>query len=557
MSTEKIQSIPIEVSSRILRHISRGIYRSPAGALKELVSNAYDAGAKKVTINTGYPVIEKIIVIDNGKGMSSEKFKQIISQIGFSEKNLGEEIEVINSSEKTKRKTIGHYGIGFLAIGQLSKKAVITSKTIGTIKGIRATMDFEQFETHNVNGRIRSKATDESILESKDKSKKNKEDASFNIGICYLQDVEFDKSDKEVSFTKVELFEIREDVQKQISGTGTNRLSPEAEQQRSYSASFEDILKLLRIKESQSAAQKIENKKVPRLREYFYEMLLWELSVYSPLHYPSSKEFKKNGDLYFFSTLANKSEFELTVDGFILSKPFEEWFWEEKNSFSYKIYKWENEVYYNNYKTSAYLIFQPGTMIRPKSLQGCLIRENLVAVGLYDTTFLNYPFNEGNKFNSLTGEIYATGLSGAMNVDRDSFNQTAEEYVALTDWFHEKLYKEVFPDIKKFQQTKESPSRKKSSALVSEVLFEMVGVGKKIKDIKFKGLGKKEKRRIKVEKNTLIINTDHKDCDMSTAKREKLLLASALIINGYVSPDQYELVSDEIEKTKKNLKENG
>ena len=101
MATAKIQSIPIRVSSRILRHISRGIYRSPAGALKELVSNAYDAGAKKVTVSTGYPVIEKITVIDNGKGMSSDKFKQIISQIGFSEKNLGEEIDVVNSQGKT------------------------------------------------------------------------------------------------------------------------------------------------------------------------------------------------------------------------------------------------------------------------------------------------------------------------------------------------------------------------------------------------------------------------------------------------------------------------
>ena len=64
MASPNIETITIEVSSRIIRHISRGIYRSPAGALKELVSNAYDAGARKVTINTGYPTVEKIIVTD-------------------------------------------------------------------------------------------------------------------------------------------------------------------------------------------------------------------------------------------------------------------------------------------------------------------------------------------------------------------------------------------------------------------------------------------------------------------------------------------------------------
>ena len=77
MTKNKIETIPIEVSSRILRHISRGIYRSPAGALKELISNSYDAGAKKVTINSNYPVIDKIIVTDNGCGITKSKFQRM------------------------------------------------------------------------------------------------------------------------------------------------------------------------------------------------------------------------------------------------------------------------------------------------------------------------------------------------------------------------------------------------------------------------------------------------------------------------------------------------
>ena len=77
----------------------------------------------------------------------------------------------------------------------------------------------------------------------------------------------------------------------------------------------------------------------------------------------------------------------------------------------------------------------------------------------------------------------------------------------------------------------------------------------KIKGVKFISFGKKDKRRLRIEGNNLIINTDHKDCDMSTVKREKLLLATALIINGYVTPDEYENVADEIEKTKKIIKE--
>src|ERR1700754_540051 len=116
----------IEVSSRIIRHISRGIYRSPAGALKELISNAYDAGATKVTINTNYPIVDRIIITDNGKGITLQEFKELIKQIGFSKKVAGDKIKLPDS--KQARKIIGHYGIGFLAIGQLAKEAIIISK---------------------------------------------------------------------------------------------------------------------------------------------------------------------------------------------------------------------------------------------------------------------------------------------------------------------------------------------------------------------------------------------------------------------------------------------
>ncbi|MBS1687531.1 MAG: ATP-binding protein [Bacteroidetes bacterium] len=552
-----IESIPIEVSSRILRHISRGIYRSPAGALKELVSNSYDAGSQKVTINTGYPVIDKIVVTDNGKGMTESKFKDIITQIGFSEKNIGEEIDVINSSRKTKRKTIGHYGIGFLAIGQLAKKATIMSKASDSVTGIKVTLDFDQFETHHTKGKTTSKAKDEAEIEREDKKKdRSKPEETFNIGLCTIERVAFDNEYKNFSFTRVELTDIREDVQRQISGAKTSQLFAHADDLKHYSASFQDILKLLREKEKQTSELRINNQKVPRLREYFYEMLLWELAVYSPLPYPNFPIFSKGHELHHFATLSNKTEFELNVDGFILTKPYEEWFWEEKDGFSSKIYKWENEIYYNDYKVSAYLVYQPGTMIRPKAMQGILVRENAVAVGLYDTTFLGYPFNEGTKFNSLTGEIFASGLAGAMNIDRDSFNQTAEEYMALTEWFHKKLYTEVFPEIKLFQKTKESPSRTKSTTLVSEILNSMAKSSKKISKIEFQSLGKSEKNRVKIRNRTIIINSDHKDCDMSAAKREKLLLAMALIIRGYITNEMYEEVSDQLETHKHQIKRN-
>ena len=45
----------IRVHEKALAHLSRGLYRSPASALRKLVSNAWDANATTVAINTNYP----------------------------------------------------------------------------------------------------------------------------------------------------------------------------------------------------------------------------------------------------------------------------------------------------------------------------------------------------------------------------------------------------------------------------------------------------------------------------------------------------------------------
>ena len=38
-----MRTVPIRVSKKILADVSSGIYRTPANALKEIVSNAFDA----------------------------------------------------------------------------------------------------------------------------------------------------------------------------------------------------------------------------------------------------------------------------------------------------------------------------------------------------------------------------------------------------------------------------------------------------------------------------------------------------------------------------------
>src|SRR2546425_2553760 len=101
----------IKVHEKALAHLSRGLYRSPASALRELVSNAWDANATVVRITTNYPHFLQVSVEDNGEGFSKDEFTRLMGgNIGNSEKRP-KNLQLIND-----RPVIGRLGIGMLGI---------------------------------------------------------------------------------------------------------------------------------------------------------------------------------------------------------------------------------------------------------------------------------------------------------------------------------------------------------------------------------------------------------------------------------------------------------
>jgi HSP90 family molecular chaperone len=78
---------PIYLSAKVFGHLSQGLYRTPAGAIKELISNAFDADAHLVKLHTGFPTFETFSCQDNGKGMSQDEFQRLMNRgIGSSYK---------------------------------------------------------------------------------------------------------------------------------------------------------------------------------------------------------------------------------------------------------------------------------------------------------------------------------------------------------------------------------------------------------------------------------------------------------------------------------------
>ncbi|MGE8536623.1 MAG: ATP-binding protein, partial [Chryseobacterium sp.] len=116
-----IDKIPVEISYKIIELFSAGLYSSPNKAFEELVSNSYDAGAKKVCV---YVPSDKSLpdsllwVADNGISMDKDGLKQFW-RIGSSTKRENENIN---------RLPIGKFGIGKLATYILTNKLTLICK---------------------------------------------------------------------------------------------------------------------------------------------------------------------------------------------------------------------------------------------------------------------------------------------------------------------------------------------------------------------------------------------------------------------------------------------
>ncbi|HEY9166632.1 MAG TPA: ATP-binding protein [Candidatus Kryptonia bacterium] len=98
----------LKVDKQIVPLLSKSTYtRNFPYALRELVSNAYDADALSVYITISED-LSSIEIEDDGNGMSKEEFQYYCTIAG--------QRRDVKLSRKYKRKRIGQFGIGFLSI---------------------------------------------------------------------------------------------------------------------------------------------------------------------------------------------------------------------------------------------------------------------------------------------------------------------------------------------------------------------------------------------------------------------------------------------------------
>jgi ketosteroid isomerase-like protein len=111
----------ITVDKTIVSLLSKFTYeRSFPYALREVVSNAYDADATTVRIEID-PAKDKVVIHDNGTGMTRTEFDFYLRIAG--------QIRGKRETPKFGRKRIGQFGVGFLAILPFCGSLQITSTT--------------------------------------------------------------------------------------------------------------------------------------------------------------------------------------------------------------------------------------------------------------------------------------------------------------------------------------------------------------------------------------------------------------------------------------------
>ena len=129
-----MEQMQFKISSALKDLVGKDLIINDNVAIFELVKNAYDAYAKKVLIEF---YDDKIIIADNGKGMSLNDIKNKWLFLGYSAKKDGTEDKDSDGKQKSYRDNIRrHYagakGIGRFSCDRLGKELVLKTKSFSS-----------------------------------------------------------------------------------------------------------------------------------------------------------------------------------------------------------------------------------------------------------------------------------------------------------------------------------------------------------------------------------------------------------------------------------------
>lgn len=488
----------LRTDDRVLARITDGIYRQPSSALRELISNAYDADATAVYIDTDAPRYSRIEVRDNGRGMDEAALSRLIHHIGGSSKrtSLGKELGTTSQSDSTLspggRRLIGKIGIGLFSVSQLTSHFQIITKIAGNDYRLVADVilktyvednseESDSFETGHV--KVVAVPAEDADTQGTQIILRQLHPRARNI----LRSKE--RWDRFYEQEELEEGERDPAVTRPVFHAGVLAKEPDPDDGAlvfrepptlPWSDGDTPIGKFekLRAALSEQVGTAQERPELAITLDTYLSML-WTLSLAAPLEYLKKHPFDLTSDdepvPYLLTSArgrANRIElkkgerirdavglsssaeaaaggFKVFIDGVELRRPITfEWWPSERQAIRHPLIfvgryapdlsKIPASVRGGELEFEAYLFWN--SKVVPKENNGVLVRINGASGALFDDTFMKYQVSEQTRLRQTTAEIFVTkGLDAALNIDRESFNFAHPHYVLLSNWLHRAL----------------------------------------------------------------------------------------------------------------------
>lgn len=337
-----VVSATLSTDEKVIARITDGIYRQPASALRELISNAYDADATSVTIHTDYPRFEQITVRDNGIGMGEKALANLIRHIGGSAKrgSLGMEIGVTDPNDGTKtisgRNIIGKIGIGLFSVAQLTQQFQIITKVAGSNFRLVADVVLKTYSEDELLADSTMERFESGRVEIKKVKAADIEAHGTDIVLMNLRKNALSILRSEDVWSRVE--EAENDKAK-LEYTPTYHIGKyEKDKSGAFNKKYEMNLPWKDDVEIEERFKKVyssvldelgHTRATPRLENTFdnYFQMLWVLALSSPINYIDKHPFQlvKGEDEPLFFVISNKKKEQVSED-FATGDNYKEYF---------------------------------------------------------------------------------------------------------------------------------------------------------------------------------------------------------------------------------------
>jgi hypothetical protein len=512
LSSTGTATTEVSTDPRVFERITLGLYREPSSAIRELISNAYDADAQNVTVKTNPPYFDRIVVMDDGMGMSPTAIDHIVHHVGGSLKRTssGQAAGVIKSvgTSPKGRKLIGQMGIGLFSVARLTRHFLIETKQAGDDHHIRLEMDLT--------------GLDPAVVQAEGAER-------YVAGYAKVsRQTIAHHSEQKKSYTRITLFDILPEAKRILQSVDRwdnfkanlharkgelkyhiGRLDPIMQPNPPWDSKDKTPLSRFKAMVDALATPAEASGSSPSLDQTldYYLAMIWRISLSAPLGYVGEHPFALTGkdDVDFYSLEGDGTPelielgedekigdrldlhpesaslpFKVVIDEVELRRPiiFRGFQMDARKLLprpKMLVGKFASTSDGASLDGTAYFFWSYETI--PKENNGILVRVAGASGTLFDRTFLGFRTSENLRLRQVSSEAFVSnGLDRALNIDRESFVDSDPNVRALQRWVFRSMTR-LFTRLKMDQRNLGAERKERSEA---EEARETEAVGAKI-----------------------------------------------------------------------------